>query len=108
VAVGLLVNSVMNSTRRFLHKTFPLLPVSLGVGIGVGISAYCVFRARQRRNTFLARTHRQAEDLARQMTDVGRLAADLLEKGREEIDRRTKGLGDAVEAGKKAFQRSVA
>jgi hypothetical protein len=42
------------------------------------------------------------------MTDVGRLAADLLEKGREEIDRRTKGLGDAVEAGKKAFQRSVA
>jgi shikimate 5-dehydrogenase len=97
----------MNSTR-FLPKNFPLLPVYIGVGVGVGISAYCAFRARQRRNTFLARTRRQAEDLARQMAEVGALAADLLEKGREQIERQSKGLADAVEAGKKAFQRSVA
>jgi hypothetical protein len=98
----------MNLTRKSPHKNFPLLPVSVGVGIGVGISAYCAFRARQRRNTFLGRTRRQAEDLARPMADVGCLAADLLEKGRAQIDRQTKGLADAVEAGKKAFQRSAA
>jgi shikimate 5-dehydrogenase len=74
----------------------------------VGISAYCAFRAGQRRNTFLARTRRQAEDLASQMADMGSLAADLLEKGREQLERQSKGLADAVEAGKKAYQRSVA
>jgi hypothetical protein len=97
----------MNSTR-FLPKNFPLLPVSIGVGVGVGISAYCAFRAGQRRNTLRARTRRQAEELARQMADLGSLAADLLEKGREQIERQSKGLADAVEAGKKAFHRSVA
>jgi hypothetical protein len=96
------------TTSKFLPKNFPLLPVSVGVGIGVGISAYCAFRARQRRNNFLGRTRRQAEDLARQMADVGCLAADLLEKGREQVDRQAKGLANAVEAGRKAFQRSVA
>ena len=98
----------MNSTRFFLPKNFPLLPVSVGVGVGVGIWVYCAFRAGQRRNTFLARTRRQAEDLARQMAEMSSLAADLLEKGREELERQRKGLADAVEAGKKAYQRSVA
>ncbi len=93
---------------KFLPKNFPLLPVSIGVAVGLGISAYCAFRAAQRRNTFLARTRRQAEDLAHQMADVSSLASELLEKGREELARQSKGLADAVEAGKKAYQRSVA
>lgn len=97
----------MNSTR-FLPKNFPLLPVSVGVGVGVVISAYCAFRAGRRRNTFAARTRRQAEELARQMASLSSLAADLLEKGREQIERQSKGVTDAVEAGKKAYQRSVA
>jgi shikimate 5-dehydrogenase len=97
----------MNSTSKFLTKNFTLLMVPLGVGLGVGISVYCAFRTR-RRKTFLARTRRQAENLARQMTDVGGAAADFFEKGRAQIDRRAKGLVNAVEAGKHAFQRSVA
>jgi hypothetical protein len=42
------------------------------------------------------------------MADVSDVAADILEKGLEEIDRQKKGLISAVEAGKKAYQRSVA
>jgi hypothetical protein len=42
------------------------------------------------------------------MAVLGCAAAEILEKGREEIDRQTKGLGDAIEAGKHAYRRSVA
>lgn len=98
----------MRSTSKFPTKNLPLLPVTLGIGVGVGIAVFCAIRSHRRRNTFLARTRRQAEDLARQMADAGSAAADILDKGREEFDRQAKGLANAVEAGKRAFHRSVA
>lgn len=97
----------MKQTVKFT-KHFPLLPIYLGIGIGAGFSIYFGYRARRRRNSLLARTRRQADDLARQMAGASSAAGELLEKGREEIERQKKGLLNAVEAGKKAYQRSVA
>lgn len=89
----------MKSVKKFPTYNFTL-PVLLGAGIGMGIAVFCVFRARRRKNTFINRTRRQ-------IADVSSTAADMLEKGREELDRQAQGLANAVEAGKKAFQQTV-
>lgn len=98
----------MGSTTSYLSANNMTMPVSLGVGLGIGVAVYLAYRARRRRVRFVGRTLKQAVGLARQAVDMGCAAVQLLEKGREEIDRQKKGLVDAVEAGKAAYTRSVA
>jgi hypothetical protein len=100
MAVELLLRGSMKSIRKFSTTNFTV-PVSLLAGIGLGIAVFCAFRARRQRNTLSNRARRQ-------IADISSTAADILEKGREQLDRQGKGLVNAVEAGKKAFQRSVA
>jgi shikimate 5-dehydrogenase len=91
------------------NKQLSQAPLFLGIGIGVGIAVYFTLRTRRQRASLLARTRNQAKDLARQVADVSSsVAADILEKGREELDRQKKGILHAVDAGKKAYQQSVA
>jgi superfamily II DNA or RNA helicase len=97
----------MDFSKNFAsHKIS--LPLYVGMGIGVGLSLFCAYRIRNRRSSLFGRTRRQADELARQMTAPSCAAADLIEKSREEMERQKRGIGKALQAGKKAYLHSVA
>jgi hypothetical protein len=60
---------------------------------------------RRRRQTFAGRALRQVTVLKNQASRLGDVAADFIEKGRQEAGRQKKNLAEAMEAGKSAYQR---
>ena len=58
-----------------------------------------------RNRSVLVRTLHQARILKRQAKKFRDTAAELIEKGRIEAERQSKGLYEAVHAGKNAYQR---
>lgn len=88
--------SVMSNTRvGFL----------IGSGVATGIAVVYAAKTRRRNRSLLARTRRQAYILKHQAEKLRDSAADLIEKGIEEAERRKKELVQAVEAGKAAYHR---
>jgi hypothetical protein len=101
MAHGLHTTPIMSNTR---------VGVLIGSGVATGAAVICVAliyaaKTRRRNQTLLARTRKQAEILKHQASKLRDAAADFIEKGREEAERKTRGIMEAVEAGKAKYQR---
>jgi len=76
-----------------------------------GVLFYTIQR-RRRNRSLLARTRRQAENLAGDLrgkaSQISDSAADLMAQSRKVANRRTKGFLKAIEAGRAAYHRVMA
>lgn len=69
-----------------------------------GATFFYVRRRRENRS-LLARTRRQAETFKDRAGSLTSSAADLLQKSRGEMARQKKGVLEAIDAGRAAYQR---
>jgi gas vesicle protein len=84
----------------------------LGLGIGVGLGMlFAPKSGEETRGLLKSKADEGAEYLKRQAADVrekaGGMAGDLMDKGRDVINRQKDVLNDALDAGKQAYREKV-
>ena len=80
----------------------------IGLGFGVGIALLFAPKSGDQTRSLIANKTREGTDyLKQQATELRDSAADVIEKGREEVTRHKEGLKRAVETGKQAYQESA-
>jgi gas vesicle protein len=80
----------------------------LGLGIGVGLGMiFAPKSGEETRDLLLSKADEGKEFLKKQTADLKDNAGDLLNKGREVINRQKDTLNDAIEAGKQAYREKV-
>jgi hypothetical protein len=72
---------------------------------GAAGGAFFYVKKRSREKSILARSRRKAEILAGRASRLTDSAAYLLDKSRAEVERQTKGVVEAITAGRAAYHR---
>jgi gas vesicle protein len=81
----------------------------VGLGCGVGIALLLAPKSGDETRSVIANRAREGTDrLKHQVAGLRDSATELLEKGRNEVERHKEGLQHAVDAGKRAYHESVA
>jgi gas vesicle protein len=79
-----------------------------GLGVGAGIALLLAPKSGDETRSLIANKTREGTDqLKHQATVLYDSAADVIEKGREEVARHKEGLKHAVEVGKQAYHESI-
>jgi hypothetical protein len=72
---------------------------------GAAGGAFFYVTKRSRQKSILSRSRRKAEILAHRASKLTGSAAGFLDKSRAEVERQTKGVVEAITAGKAAYHR---
>jgi hypothetical protein len=83
------------------------LRVSIGIGVAAGAAILYAANRRRKNRSLLHRARREAKSLlkGRMARLIADSAATWISRGREETARKRKGVLEAVEAGRAAYQR---
>lgn len=80
----------------------------LGLGLGVGLGLlFAPKSGEETREILLDKAGEGREFLKKQAAVLGDQAADVVDKGREALNRQRDTLADAIEAGKQAYREKV-
>lgn len=80
----------------------------LGLGMGVGIGLLFAPRAgEETRDLLMSKADEGKDYLKRQTEDLRGSASEIVDKGREAINRQRDSITDAIEAGKQAYREKV-
>ena len=80
------------------------------IGLGVGVGLGCLLAPRsgsETRAQWLKKMRSTANDLQRQSRGYVKSTSDLIDTGREQLGKQSDGLLNAVNAGKKAYLKTV-
>ena len=92
----------MNCCVRVMSNT--TVGILVGTSVAAGLAAYAVIQRNQNRS-LRSRARKQALLLRQQDARLSESATDFLENSRDEVERQQKGVFQAIEAGKAAYQR---
>jgi|GEM_PF-3262336 len=84
-----------------------IVRISMGIGVATGVALIYRARSRRRNRSLLARTSEQARLLQHRASGFLKTAGTLVDKGLNEAQRQKKGVLDAMEAGKAAWQKTA-
>jgi len=91
-----------------MYNVDNVLGFAAGLGCGVGIALLMAPKSGNQTRSMIANGAREKRDyLKRQAVEVRDSAADVLQKGQQEVQRRKDGLKQAVEAGTEAYHAAV-
>lgn len=80
----------------------------LGLGLGVGLGLlFAPKTGEETRDILLDKAGEGREFLKKRAAEFGETASDVMEKGREALNRQRDTLADAIEAGKQAYREKV-
>jgi gas vesicle protein len=80
----------------------------LGLGIGVGIGLlFAPKSGEETRDLLMSKADEAKEHLKKQTEGLRDQAGDLVDKGREALNRQRDTLNDAIQAGKQAYREKV-
>ena len=80
----------------------------LGLGMGVGIGLLFAPRSgEETRDMLMSKADEGKDYLKRQSDELKGSANDIVDKGREAINRQRDSISDAIEAGKQAYREKV-
>lgn len=80
----------------------------LGLGVGVGLGMLFAPKSGEETRSLIKNKADEGKDyLKKQSSELRDNAADLVDKGREAINRQKDTLNDAIEAGKQAYREKV-
>lgn len=80
--------------------------LGLGVGVGVGL-LFAPKSGEETRDILLSKADEGKEYLKKQTSGLRETASEMVEKGRDVINRQKDTLSDAIEAGKQAYREKV-
>lgn len=80
--------------------------MGLGIGVGVGI-LFAPRSGEETRDLLLSKADDSKDYLKRQSEGLRGSAADIVDKGRDAINRQRDSISDAIEAGKQAYREKV-
>jgi gas vesicle protein len=80
--------------------------LGLGVGVGIGL-IFAPKSGEETREILKGKADEGREFLKKQAADLRDNASDIVEKGREAINRQKDTLSDAIQAGKQAYREKV-
>jgi hypothetical protein len=86
----------MNNTR---------VGILIGSGLATGLAITLAARRHRHNRSLLARTRKHAGDLRSRASKIREIANDLIDKSRQEAERQKKGLANAIDAGRAAYQK---
>ena len=78
----------------------------LGLGVGVGL-LFAPRSGEETRDMLMSKADEGKDYLKRQTDDLRGSAADIVDKGREAINRQRDSLSEAIDAGKQAYREKV-
>jgi gas vesicle protein len=77
----------------------------LGVGMGIGLGVILMPKSGpETRKLLKAKAGEGADYVSQRGSQMADRAGDMIERGRQVVERQTEKLSDVVEAGKQAFQ----
>src|ERR1035437_1059760 len=80
----------------------------LGLGLGVGIGlVFAPQSGEETRDLLKSKADEGKDYLKRQSEDLRTSATEVVDKGREAINRQRDSLNDAIDAGKQAYRKKV-
>jgi len=80
----------------------------LGLGLGVGIGlVFAPQSGEETRDLLMSKADESKDYLKRQSEGLRGSASDIVDKGREAMNRQRDSLSDAIEAGKQAYREKV-
>jgi len=91
--------------KKFMDK-FGNFLLGLGMGVGIGL-LFAPRTGEETRDMLLSKADEGKDYLKRQTEDLRGSAADIVDKGREVINRQRDSLSDAIDAGKQAYREKV-
>jgi gas vesicle protein len=80
------------------------------LGLGIGVSVGLLFAPKsgeETRDILLSKADEGKEFLKKQATDLRDTAGDMVEKGRDVVNRQKDTLNEAIQAGKQAYREKV-
>jgi gas vesicle protein len=80
--------------------------LGLGLGVGVGL-LFAPKSGEETRDILLSKADEGKEYLKKQASGLRETAGDMVDKGRDVINRQKDTLNDAIEAGKQAYREKV-
>jgi len=80
--------------------------LGLGLGVGVGL-LFAPKSGEETRDILLSKADEGKEFLKKQTSGLRETASDMVDKGRDAINRQKDTLSDAIEAGKQAYREKV-
>jgi gas vesicle protein len=80
--------------------------LGLGLGVGVGL-VFAPQSGEETRDLLKAKADESKDYLKKQSEGLRGSAADIVDKGRDVINRQKDSLSDAIEAGKQAYREKV-
>ncbi len=80
--------------------------LGLGIGVGVGL-LFAPQSGEETRDLLLSKADEGKDYLKKQSEGLRGSANDIVDKGREAINRQRDSLNDAIEAGKQAYREKV-
>ena len=79
-----------------------------GLGVGVGVrSSFAPRSGEETRDMLMSKADEGKDYLKKQTEDLRGSAADVVDKGRDAINRQRDSLSDAIDAGKQAYREKV-
>jgi gas vesicle protein len=80
----------------------------LGLGVGIGVAVlFAPKSGAETRQLIKDKTGEGTDYLKQRRTDLRDSAGDLMNKGKEAVNRQKETIGDALDAGKQAYQEAV-
>lgn len=80
--------------------------LGLGIGVGVGL-LFAPKSGEETRDILLSKADEGKEYLKKQASGLRETAGEMVDKGRDVINRQKDTLSDAIEAGKQAYREKV-
>jgi gas vesicle protein len=80
--------------------------LGLGIGVGVGL-LFAPKTGEETRDILLSKADEGKEFLKKQTSGLRESASEMVDKGRDVINRQKDTLSDAIEAGKQAYREKV-
>jgi gas vesicle protein len=80
--------------------------LGLGIGVGVGL-IFAPKSGEETRDILLSKADEGKEFLKKQASGLRETAGEMVDKGRDAINRQKDTLSDAIEAGKQAYREKV-
>jgi gas vesicle protein len=80
--------------------------LGLGIGVGVGL-LFAPKSGEETRDILLSKADEGKEFLKKQTSGLRETASEMVDKGRDAINRQKDTLSDAIEAGKQAYREKV-
>jgi gas vesicle protein len=80
--------------------------LGLGIGVGVGL-LFAPKSGEETRDILLSKADEGKEFLKKQASGLRESAGEMVDKGRDAINRQKDTLSDAIEAGKQAYREKV-